>query len=86
MNQLLAVYDILNDIKICAAVGSLIDGFEATCNFLIQSQLPAIIEGFVHDNLDPTQVQRLGTGALPGKMLLVRIIENNKIDAYFRSG
>ncbi len=24
-----------------------------------------------------------GSGALPGKMLLVRIIENNKIDAYF---
>ncbi len=28
----------------------------------------------------------LGSGALPGKMLLVRIIENNIIDAYFRSG
>ena len=28
----------------------------------------------------------LGSGALPGKMLLVRIIENNKIYAYFRSG
>ncbi len=27
-----------------------------------------------------------GSGALSGKMLLVRIIENNKIDAYFRSG
>ena len=27
-----------------------------------------------------------GSGVLPGKMLLVRIIENNKIDAYFRSG
>ncbi len=29
----------------------------------------------------------LGSGALPGKMLLVKIIENynNKIDAYFRS-
>ncbi len=28
----------------------------------------------------------LGSGALPGKMLLVRIIENNKIYAYFTSG
>ncbi len=28
----------------------------------------------------------LGSGALPGKMFLVRIIEHNKIDAYFRSG
>ena len=27
----------------------------------------------------------IGSSALPGKMLLVRIIENNKIDAYFRS-
>ena len=30
--------------------------------------------------------QNSGSGALPGKMLLVRIIENNKIEAYFRSG
>ena len=29
---------------------------------------------------------KIGSGALPGKMLLVRIIENNKIAAYFRSG
>ncbi len=27
-----------------------------------------------------------GFGTLSGKMLLVRIIENDKIDAYFRSG
>ena len=27
-----------------------------------------------------------GSGALSGKMLLVRIVENNKIDDYFRSG
>ncbi len=27
-----------------------------------------------------------GSGAIDGKMLLVRIIENNKIDAYFRVG
>ena len=27
-----------------------------------------------------------GSCALSGKMLLVRIIEDNKIDAYFRSG
>ena len=26
-----------------------------------------------------------GVGALPDRMLVVRIIENNKIDAYFRS-
>ncbi len=27
-----------------------------------------------------------GYGAISGKMLLVRIVENNKIDAYFRAG
>ena len=27
-----------------------------------------------------------GSGALSGKMLLVRIVENNKIDTYFRAG
>ncbi len=28
----------------------------------------------------------LGTGTLPGKIWLVKIIENNKTNAYFRSG
>ena len=28
----------------------------------------------------------IGSGALTGKMLLVRIVENNKIGAYFRAG
>merc|ERR1712098_411133 len=42
--------------EICHALGQLISGFEATCNFLIESQLPAIIDGLVADNLDPTQV------------------------------
>ena len=30
--------------------------------------------------------KKFGSGALSDKMLLVRIIENNKIDAYFMSG
>ena len=29
-----------------------------------------------------TRMYQLGSGALSGKMLLVRIVENNKIDAY----
>ncbi len=29
---------------------------------------------------------KIGSGALSGKVLLVRIIENNEIEAYFRSG
>ena len=31
-------------------------------------------------------IRIVGYDAFPGKMLLVRIIENNKFDAYFRSG
>ncbi len=30
------------------------------------------------------RVNNFGSGALSGKMLLVRIVENNKIDEYFR--
>ncbi len=28
----------------------------------------------------------VGSGIFPGKMMLVRIIENNENDAYYRSG
>merc|ERR1712141_66098 len=42
--------------QLCAAIGQFIDGFEATCNFIVGSQIPALIDAFVHDNLDPTQV------------------------------
>ena len=31
-------------------------------------------------------LKREGSGAYPGNMLLVRFIENNKINDYFRSG
>ncbi len=30
-------------------------------------------------------MNNIGSGALSGKMMLVRIIENNRIDAYFMS-
>ena len=53
------------DIQICAALGNIIDGFEMTCNLLVGSQLPGIIEGFVNDNLDPTQVCTEIMGACP---------------------
>merc|ERR550534_808577 len=42
--------------QLCAAIGQLIPGFEATCDFLIESQLPSIIDGLVNDNLDPTTI------------------------------
>merc|ERR1711893_13394 len=50
---------------ICKTLGDLIPGFEATCNFLIQSQLPNIVDGLVHDNLDPNQVCESVLGACP---------------------
>ena len=39
-----------------------------------------IFKGKIKGNTD------WGSGVLSGKMLLGRIIENNKIDAYFRAG
>ena len=30
--------------------------FQATCNALVESQLPAIIDGLVNDNLNPQEV------------------------------
>ena len=37
-------------------------------------------------SLETFYIWELGSGALYSKMLLVRIIENNKVDAYFGSG
>jgi len=49
--------EIVNFVKqLCHGLGQIIPDFEATCNFIIESQLPAIIDAFVHDNMDPNQV------------------------------
>ena len=32
-----------------------------------------------------THITIFGSGALSGKMLLVRIVENNRVDAYYRA-
>jgi len=37
-------------------------------------------------DIAPKLNRNMGFGALSAQMLLVRIIENNKIDAYFRLG
>merc|ERR1711860_140244 len=42
--------------QLCAAIGQLIDGFEATCHIIVISQLPNLIDDFVNDNLDPVKV------------------------------
>merc|ERR1712198_109407 len=41
---------------LCAAVGTLLPDLEGTCNLLIESQLPSIIDGLVNDNLNPQEV------------------------------
>jgi len=50
--------------QLCHTLGQLIAGFEATCNFLIESQLPGIIDDLVNSNLDPLTV--CTSGALAG--------------------
>ena len=65
MNIEVRVSTMLSLVQICSALGAIIDGFEATCNLLVTSQLPAIIEGFVNDNLNPTQVCTDIMGACP---------------------
>merc|ERR1711942_140263 len=42
--------------QVCNALGNLIPGFKETCIKLVESQLPAIIEGLVEDKLSPNQV------------------------------
>merc|ERR1711970_337072 len=51
--------------EICHALGQIISRFEATCNLLVMSQVPGIIEGMVNDNLNPTQVCTDVLGACP---------------------
>jgi ATP/maltotriose-dependent transcriptional regulator MalT len=50
--------------ELCHAIGQLITGFEATCNALVEAQLPAIIDDLVNSNLDPLTV--CTSGALMG--------------------
>merc|ERR1712049_28617 len=42
--------------SLCAALGALIPDLGTSCNELIEAQLPAIIEGIVNDNFNPTQI------------------------------
>merc|ERR1712151_353288 len=42
--------------QICSALGAILPVLVATCNALVESQLPAIIDGPVHDNLNPQEV------------------------------
>merc|ERR1712179_616151 len=42
--------------QLCKALGAILPDFEATCNALVESQLPAIIDGLVNDNLNPQEI------------------------------
>eukprot|EP00092_Neocalanus_flemingeri_P074826 GFUD01092590.1.p2 GENE.GFUD01092590.1~~GFUD01092590.1.p2 ORF type:complete len:116 (-),score=41.96 GFUD01092590.1:33-344(-) len=42
--------------QICSALGAILPDLEATCKALVESQLPAIIEGLVEGNLNPQEV------------------------------
>ena len=43
-------------LQICSALGAILPDLVATCNALVESQLPAIIDGLVNDNLNPQEV------------------------------
>merc|ERR1712168_628606 len=42
--------------QLCTALGSLLPDLEATCVALIESQLPAIIDGIINDYVNPQEV------------------------------
>merc|ERR1712098_459831 len=42
--------------QICHALGAISKDLEATCIALVESQLPAIIDGLVNDQLNPQEV------------------------------
>merc|ERR1712098_412128 len=42
--------------QICEALGAILPDLVATCNALMESQLPAIIDSLVEENLNPQQV------------------------------
>merc|ERR1712096_324930 len=40
--------------QICVALGAILPDFVVTCFALVEANLPAIINGLVEDNMDPT--------------------------------
>merc|ERR1711931_40519 len=42
--------------QLCQAIGAILPDLVATCNALVEAQLPSIIEGIVNDNLNPSEV------------------------------
>merc|ERR1739848_443210 len=45
--------------EICKALGQILPDLEATCNALVEAQLPSIIDGLVEQNLNPQEVCNL---------------------------
>merc|ERR1711937_1131863 len=42
--------------QLCSAIGQLSPSLEGSCKALVESQLPAIIDGLVNNNLNPQEV------------------------------
>merc|ERR1712154_569280 len=42
--------------QLCKAIGAILPDLVATCNALVEAQLPSIIEGIVNVNLNPNEV------------------------------
>jgi len=42
--------------QLCSAIGQLFPSLEGSCKALVESQLPAIIDGLVNNNLNPQEV------------------------------
>ena len=61
-------------------------GFEAILEKFYYLYLDIWGQDFIPRQELALNIENMGSGALSDKMLLVRIIENNKIDAYFRAG
>ena len=52
---------------------------------LITTTLPWLTSQKSYEYKEPFLGRNIGSGALSGKMLSGRIVENDKIDAYFRA-
>ena len=49
--------ELINQVeKICTAIDGLLSGLGATCNTLVETYLPQIIEGLVENQLSPSSV------------------------------
>ncbi len=58
----------------------------AKTNLFFLFPLPPPLTFLISLNTEYALKRKIGSGALSGNIFLVRIVENNKIDAHFRTG